>query len=1255
MENVLTSLLKRKYGTTKSSPVVFTEKDTLYTSFRKLADNIYKNGTWTQEDEKRAVDTMIRNRNNFPLGEKEIRWTNVKGAQCQADVSVQPLSESDRTFLGDRIDGKVGYITLVHKITSDEQKTTTKKTYVLLDPENKTGTKHGTFYYFAHKEVNEPTYMALGNMNRAIGYDKLQRDILIEFDSTEAPLGFERNHLEKFLSQLSSAEYSGKKHGRRFKKEFAGELTDEFLATLPRDESKIGGFMKEAPYVLKDGGVTHYLYPGNLKEERRKNHIIEFVQNYIQNTYDILLQSEYEKDIDKQTRASAWQTKKNINKETLEMMASTSLIKHFSYVEIDNDVDLKLFKQFEAEIERIHGVLPRAGDQVPELRLRKLGNHNALGLYVPSKHTIAVDFRDATDEIGGVGIQSFIHEYGHALDYGINDGKLLSMADDFKPIVSRYRENIQFQAAKSYVGKKAGYYGAPTEVFARAFELYVSEVGLKSALLKPKTKYDTQLEYKLFDQDMRIELTRYFDQEFSMLKPAILALSKAETLVQVEDKNKYEPKTEWHEPLKKETELAKWEQLSRAEQNEILLIYGNNVVNLKLVLAKFGLEDTANVFTGLNSPLLEAWVQRGKTELLEMTNTFNEQRTAWLAKYGDEHMMYIPESLWEVAEKLGLMTNYPKIEATTATERTSQKETAQVATTDIESVEIEKETTESTAETANDNSRLEQAKRKLTRLQKEYKAKLQTMFDHQALTNGQPMNDKRNGRSWLNRQEQIETSVRNLTKEIEDQEARVLKLEEQKEAKEHGLNKQGGLLMTIENIPRIKEEIAKYKARDSLYSGATIQKYEKQLEKLESLKKQATEAESHLSEQATALIASGEIKAWAKNPMLYFVKGLKKVALELTLDGTFKVAERYAPHTEEEQQQVAALLKGGIFVMEEQPERNEQNTLQPTEKQQLQERVNEQVEADFAEKEEIQTVSPVTTGSEEFIIDLQDKPFMYEVTTLFTDFKQEIEEALGEVPKSTEPFITRAEIEHLLTEHMDRMEAIIAQHTAALTEIKEPTNEQVQLATQKMKRAIKTVLRECKEKITSYLTTKKERAVLAVSDTLDDIRLGVKNELTYRILNMNTALKNFSNKIDQMVSFEVKEAPEINISEGVIETEAMNETKPLSQPENSAMEQSGTDQPIEQSTKKVNKQVESATEDQTPSGKEQSVGDKYQKHQFAKIKGLSQQLGYEISEKNRQDIAALSPAETKTLIQSLETKVLAQSKTIPDKEVGLEL
>ncbi|MFG5464399.1 LPD1 domain-containing protein [Enterococcus faecalis] len=577
MENQLTSLMKEKYGVTRSSSVTITEKDTLYTAFRKLADSIYKNGEWTEKDEQRAVDTMIRNRNNFPLGEERIQWTTSKGVEWQAEVSIQPLRAVDQMILEERAEGKIGYTTIVNRTNVAEQKTTTQKTYVLLDPKNKLGTKHATFYYFAHKEVDEFTYMALGNRNRAIGYDKLQRDILKEFDQQATPLPFEREDLERLLRKLSDAQYSGKKHANTFQKEIIGELTDEFLATLPRDErmeflgqphlakemvetgqvdeknqawvneqlathwgdlstnpeSTMKVNLDKAPYIFQDGKYKRYIDPRYLESYRKKNRVLAFVQSYIENTYNLILQTEYEKDIEKQTRASAWQTKKNINKETREIMEKTSLKNYFGFVELDNDVDLTLFTQFEQEMSRIHAVLPKTGNVVPDLRLRKLGNHKALGMYVPGNHTIAIDFRDTSDAIGGVGIQSFVHEYGHALDYGHGNGQLLSMGKEFKEIVTHYRDNLSLYATTTYVGKKAGYYGAPTEVFARAFELYLSEAGFTSAFIKSTETYQTKIEYTLFDSEMRAQVTTYFDQRFPLIKEQIQSLQDKEAQVTV--------------------------------------------------------------------------------------------------------------------------------------------------------------------------------------------------------------------------------------------------------------------------------------------------------------------------------------------------------------------------------------------------------------------------------------------------------------------------------------------------------------------------------------------------------------------------------------------------------------------------------------------------------------------------------------------------------------------------------------------------
>ncbi|CIV62419.1 PBECR4 domain-containing protein [Streptococcus pneumoniae] len=60
--------------------------------------------------------------------------------------------------------------------------------------------------------------------------------------------------------------------------------------------------------------------------------------------------------------------------------------------------------------------------------------------------------------------------------------------------------------------------------------------------------------------------------------------------------------------------------------------------------------------------------------------------------------------------------------------------------------------------------------------------------------------------------------------------------------------------------------------------------------------------------ETQAIIDSGEVKQWAKYPNIYFVKGLRQVALELTEDGKFEQSSQYLPKTEEEKEVVNKLL-----------------------------------------------------------------------------------------------------------------------------------------------------------------------------------------------------------------------------------------------------------------------------------------------------------------------------------------------------------
>ena len=175
-----------------------------------------------------------------------------------------------------------------------------------------------------------------------------------------------------------------------------------------------------------------------------------------------------------------------------------------------------------------------------------------------------------------------------------------------------------------------------------------------------------------------------------------------------------------------------------------------------------------------------------------------------------------------------------------------------------------------------DNSRLGKSKRKLVRLQNELNEQIEKMFEHQRKTNGQPMNDKRNGHSWFRQQERIENKVHSLREEIKQQEKQVEKLERQEEIKEMGYNKYGGLDMTIENIPRIKEEIERFEKGESTFSAATIRKYQRKLEILEQLKEKSEKGKENILPEVQAIIDSGRVTQWKKKSNHLFFERLSK-------------------------------------------------------------------------------------------------------------------------------------------------------------------------------------------------------------------------------------------------------------------------------------------------------------------------------------------------------------------------------------------
>ena len=199
--------------------------------------------------------------------------------------------------------------------------------------------------------------------------------------------------------------------------------------------------------------------------------------------------------------------------------------------------------------------------------------------------------------------------------------------------------------------------------------------------------------------------------------------------------------------------------------------------------------------------------------------------------------------------------------------------------------------------------RTRMAKQKLERLKNELHEQTNKVFEHWEQTNGQPMNDKRGARSFFNKAERLESKAIDLNKQIKEQEERVGRLEWADERKRLGLNKQGGLMLTIDNIPRIEEELERAERGESHYAPVTLRKYKKELARLKVEKEQLSNASS----KAQEIIESGRVNQWKKYPTVYFIKGLRKVAIEL-VDGTFKESSKYAPQTDEEKEIVKEIL-----------------------------------------------------------------------------------------------------------------------------------------------------------------------------------------------------------------------------------------------------------------------------------------------------------------------------------------------------------
>lgn len=1041
MEKELTNLSK-SLGLKKIGPLKFKEDDDLYKKFQKLIKYIYKNGEWEQKDNSNAVRKMFE----YRFGKEGTL------EKLSLDDTSIPQYKQTEDFSGE-----------IYRYNWRGASGQPMATYFFVDPQNKFGSNHGKrfrpFDSFGRQKRTSSRYIydkeaIMLNQDRLVGFDQLEKALLEEHQKQQGNYIFSEQTLRDYLSLLVDPAMAGKKEVWRFKE-------------------------------------TNHSY----------GELVEFIDGYIDSVYEVAVQHEYERNLESQFRADPATTKANINEETQKVMDNTELKRYFKFVELDNEVDLKLFGDFEREMHRVQEVLPKINDTKPDLRLRKLGNYKAAGLYFPFNKTIALDFRsDSTEnrdeyKPSEPGIRSFIHEYGHYLDYNLvnSDGMTtsLSLEPEFRPIIEKYVEQLKENGIYSQShGKTANYYAVPTEVFARAFEVYAYEKGLRSPLMKSED-YGTEPQYVSFTPEIREEITKYFDEKLPEFGGKIRELAgkekvqdETETEIKGTKKKDYNSNTpslqpevegsglpvqensdqKFLRPSVTNDNIESAEKIEKSKQNEYKfdmhntqnsgIIKGYHVANseelqllnanadsivkmakfyqeklsngyidyvykrngqIELLRVKFGEKNFTHLlgikFWGKTSDKVLSEMASGKLlqetiyvkndgttfQKLKVLDSFKRITSADTLKLSNldkviqgrklgfkdalktsdsalmlvikdfEPEVYRPYSLINLSDVRAQYSDYLRVPENTVLavlfetrnelgglgigtlsinheyvkdmssamgiidvmNKRISEEIAKSESTEQERPETktQESDTEPQEQTEDPSYQLQRAQGKLERLQEELDQVNKDLQERYEMTNGQPMNDKRNGSSWFKRTNQLEEKRYNKIQELEEQKKRVEMLKRRDHNKANGLNRRGnGLDMSVENIPRIKEEIAKFERGESSYRKETIQRYQRELGRLEEMAKLSGQ---ELTPGAQKLVDEGLIRQWKKKPTLYFVtdKEFRRLALELNDKGEFQESSdlRYHAMYGAAEEKIAELLKIQKDINDQIDELQEQN------------------------------------------------------------------------------------------------------------------------------------------------------------------------------------------------------------------------------------------------------------------------------------------------------------------------------------------
>lgn len=227
---------------------------------------------------------------------------------------------------------------------------------------------------------------------------------------------------------------------------------------------------------------------------------------------------------------------------------------------------------------------------------------------------------------------------------------------------------------------------------------------------------------------------------------------------------------------------------------------------------------------------------------------------------------------------------------------------------------------------------LEQAIQKLERIRSEQEATQKAIsFEHDQIPFGQP---NIIGRADIYKKVNMQyEKARRLLQEEEKQKQTIEMLEKVQTLKAENdtlkdvqvVGKSGyatiGAKTSVNNLDYFKEkleELERFNVEAKSYNktrpeikhqtyGSEITKLKRKIAMLEEM--QEKDKNKTVSEHTQKLIDDGLVNQWKKKPIYYFVKGLKKVALEINSDGNFVISKRYPAYSEDDKKFIKELLK----------------------------------------------------------------------------------------------------------------------------------------------------------------------------------------------------------------------------------------------------------------------------------------------------------------------------------------------------------